>query len=187
MALDGVITCVASIVLKKIGSQGAEDMPQVINLIKFCVAIFFVFIIVLLSLLSSLNEIRVYLDIYTFIVIVSVPLLYHLTLHGVISFARAVSVPFYSDVNISDINNALEFFTSYRKTLWYFAGFMVICNAIEFFWSMDDPNSIGPATAVILLSVLYASLINLVFIWPFCCLVRKRALQMGYMLSDMRA
>ena len=125
------------------------------------------------AIVSSASSILGFIDIPTFIVVGIVPFLFTSTLFGFKNMASAFSVSTKKEAGKDKLLQALDFFKFYGKITWI-AGFFAVIIGFSGMLKYLNMSTLGPNTAVTLLSILYSGIIYAVVVLPFTILIKKQ-------------
>jgi len=116
----------------------------------------------------------IFLDIPSFIIIGILPFLFVSILFGFKEMCLAFSTAFRNNTDKGQLLNAISFFKMYGKTIWITCFITILISVISILGFLEDKSVIGPNLAIVLISVLYTALINVLIIIPFTIFLKKQ-------------
>jgi uncharacterized membrane protein YhaH (DUF805 family) len=142
--------------------------------LRFFGSIVLAIVVFLGIIVLSGGHFSAYIDTASFILIGIVPLLYQLILFGAKNFKNAFSSPLKKECSAEEADKAIVFFKMYNKSLWIFTLAALGISLLAVFVFLDNPDALGPNLAVVILSVIYASIISLILILPYIAIAKQR-------------
>ncbi len=144
------------------------------NIHRFLCSIVVVAAFFLSLVLMEGGQVDLFVDLPTLLIVLFFPLLYALALFGVAATRKAFLDPLRKESSPEDLQAAFAFFTAYGRATWLFALASCGIGAIRMLSDLTDYRKIGFFAAVILLSILYAAMIQLLLIGPYLVCAKRR-------------
>jgi len=138
-----------------------------LSLIVFLIGIVFT------SLFSG-NNILMYVDIPSLLIVGIIPFLFVSILFGFKEMVLFFSVSFKKEIEKEKLTEALDFFKIHGKTTWIAGIIAVIIGIIGILVNLEDKAAIGPNVALILISILYSGIINVIIVTPFIIFIKRK-------------
>jgi flagellar motor component MotA len=114
------------------------------------------------------------LDLPTLITVGLVPFLFISVLFGFKEMKAAYRTALQKEPDAKHILKSKGFFNIFSATIWIMGMVSVIIGIIGMLANLEDRASIGPNTALTLVSIFYSGLIYLMFIFPFMLMLKKK-------------
>ncbi|OHD82458.1 MAG: hypothetical protein A3J97_10470 [Spirochaetes bacterium RIFOXYC1_FULL_54_7] len=133
------------------------------------------------AILVSGGHLMIVLDPYSMILVLGLPFIIAFGSWPLRDICRAFSAPFDPSADGKDLRKAAEFFESFRSWLAVSAATGAMTGLLLMLALFDLDNGLarlGSNLAVMLLSVFYALVLNLLFVLPLGALARRRLLDM---------
>jgi flagellar motor component MotA len=143
-------------------------------MVRYLVALFVLLagIIAPAYLIDKINPMA-FVDIPSFIISVIMPFLFVSIFFGFKKTSNAFSIPLKKEPEKDKLKPALNFFKMYGITTWVAGLVGIIIGLISMLLNFDDKNKVGPALAIILISLFYSAIINMLIIIPFRVFINK--------------
>jgi hypothetical protein len=120
-----------------------------------------------------------FLDLPSAITVVVFPFIYQWALFGSSGVRKAFAAGFKKTAPMEDIKTAQLFFRSYAKITWFSVLLSCVIGTITMLIYLEDPSGLGPNIAVMLISLLYAILLEFVAIVPFLVILKRRIIELN--------
>ena len=147
---------------------------EYLMILNYLFAVLAIGISAVLTVFFSGGGMTAYLDIPAALITVVFPFIYQWALFGPSVIKKAFAAGFKESASMEDIKTAQLFFKSYAKTVWFSVLLPVVIGTIAILKYLEDRTMLGPNFAVILISLLYATIIELVIICPHLVMLKKR-------------
>ncbi|MFP3091452.1 hypothetical protein LQZ21_14125 [Treponema sp. TIM-1] len=118
----------------------------------------------------------VYIDLPNALLIIIFPLAYQWILFGKNFTGIAFTAPFKKEPSLGELSKSQVFFKSYRKLTWITALVVIIIAMIAMLMFLENRSALGPNMAIAFISTLYAGLIDILVIFPYTIILKKRML-----------
>jgi hypothetical protein len=129
---------------------------------------------IVLTIIASGGMTVFYGNILSFLIVGIFPLVFVGILFGFKEIGFSFSAALKKDIGKDKLIKALGFFKIYGKTIWI-AGFTaILIAAITMVVALEDKSGLGPNLSMILITLLYSGIINLVIIIPFTVFIKKQ-------------
>ena len=114
------------------------------------------------------------MDLPNFITVGLVPFLFVSVLFGFKEMKAAYTTALQKEPDADRISKSKGFFNIYGATIWIMGMVSVIIGFIGMLANLEDRASIGPNTALALVSLFYSGLIYLAVVFPFMLMLKKK-------------
>ena len=159
-----------------------ENMKNIIdgNIFKYILSVIIVLLIFVFSIWIINDKINIfdYIDIPTLSFVGLLPFCIMWILFGNSKTKRIISVPFTKNENDDILKESLLFIRIYNKIIWCSTSLVIIINSIDILLTLGGIKSsefdYRIHLALILISPLYAFLINLIFIVPYTIIIKRK-------------
>jgi flagellar motor component MotA len=148
-------------------------------LFNYLLAVLIIALGFVLMALTTGGGLLYFLDLPSVSILIISPLVYHLALFGPAGFKRAFAAPFRKEVSLEQVTSAQLFFKAYNKVTWIAAFIAVLVGLIAILAHLEDPKLLGPNLAVMLVSLLYAEIMNGILILPLSLLLKRRLIELN--------
>lgn len=147
-------------------------------ILKYLFAVLAMGISVILTILFSGGAVTGCLDIPAALITVILPFIYQWALFGPSMIKTAFTAGFKKSPSMEDIKKSQLFFKSYAKILWFSVLLPVIIGTVTMLKYLEDRTMLGPNLAMTLLSLLYATIIEVAVIIPYLVLLKRRTIEL---------
>jgi flagellar motor component MotA len=147
---------------------------------RYLLSLAFCFLGIILGIsfvLGSLSPIWIYLNLYSFITVGILPLIFMGILFGFKEMGLAFSETFKKESKENKLIQRINIFKLYGKTIWVIGIIAVFIVSISMLVVLDDITQLGPPLAYILTTILYCGIKNVLVIIPFIVLNKKQFLE----------
>ena len=127
-----------------------------------------------MTIITSGGMVVFYGNILSFLTVGIFPLLFLGILFGFKEIGFSFSAALRKDIEKDKLIKALDFFKIYGKTIWivgFIAGLIV---AITMLVALEDKSGLGPNLSMILITLLYSGIINIVIVIPFTVFIKRQ-------------
>jgi flagellar motor component MotA len=132
-----------------------------------------------LTILFSGGLIADFLDLSAVLITVIFPFIYQWAFFGPSVIKKAFTAGFKESASMEDIKTAQLFFKSYAKIVWFSVLLPIVIGTITMLKHLEDPTMLGPNMAMILISLLYAIIIELTIIIPHLIILKRRITELN--------
>jgi flagellar motor component MotA len=115
-----------------------------------------------------------YGNILSFLIVGIFPLVFVGILFGFKEIGFSFSTALKKDIEKDKLTKALDFFKIYGKTIWIVGFTAILIMAITMVVALEDKSGLGPNLSMILTTLLYCGIINLVIIIPFTVFIKRQ-------------
>ncbi|MDL2229173.1 hypothetical protein LJC14_02875 [Treponema sp. OttesenSCG-928-L16] len=123
---------------------------------------------------SGLGRVLFLVDIPSLIAVGILPFFFISILFGFKNMASAFSVSFRKDIEKDKLINASIFFKLFGKTIWLAGLIAVLIGVIAILKDLGDWSALGVNLAIILISLFYSALLQLMIIIPFTLMINTK-------------
>ena len=127
-----------------------------------------------MTIITSGGMVVFYGNILSFLTVGIFPLLFLGILFGFKEIRFSFSAALRKDIEKDKLIKAIDFFKIYGKTIWivgFIAGLIV---AITMLVALEDKSGLGPNLSMILITLLYSGIINIVIVIPFTVFIKRQ-------------
>ena len=143
-------------------------------MVRYCLSLMVFLAGIILTINASAGRASFYLDIPSLIIVGIFPFLFVSILFGFNEMRSAFSVPFKKGTEKYKLIKSLNFFKIYGETTWIMGIISVLIGVIAVIVVLEDKSTLDLNIAVLLISLLYSGIINVVIVIPFTVLIKKR-------------
>jgi len=147
-------------------------------MIRYIISIVLFFSTTIFAIILNKVSLASFLWTLSFIIVIVLPFLFVSILYGFrYGFKKmilAFSLPFNRSIDKEKLSKAIVFFKSYEKITWIACIVGILIGVVTLLINFDDISYWGPNYALILLSIFYAAMVNIIMIIPFTILIRKK-------------
>jgi hypothetical protein len=129
---------------------------------------------IVLTIMTSGGMAVFYGNILSFLIVGIFPLVFVGILFGFKEIGLSFSTALKKDTGKDKLIKALDFFKIYGKTIWIVSFTAILIAAITMVVALEDKSGLGPNLSMILITLLYSGIINLVIIIPFTVFIKKQ-------------
>jgi flagellar motor component MotA len=147
-------------------------------ILNYLFAVLVIGVSFVLTVLFSGESIPTFLDLPSALITVVFPFIYQWALFGPSRIGKAFAAVFKKSASMEDIKKSQIFFRSCAKTVWFSALLPVVIGTVSMLKNLDDRSMLGPNLGMILLSLLYAVVIELVVIVPCLAVLKRRLVEL---------
>jgi flagellar motor component MotA len=147
-------------------------------ILKYLFAVLAMGISIVLTVLFSGGIITACLDLPSALITIILPLIYQWALFGPSMIKKAFTTGFKKSASMEDIKKSQLFFKSYAKILWFSVLLPVIIGTVMILKYLEDRTMLGPNMAMTLLSLLYATIIEVAVIIPYLVILKRRIIEL---------
>jgi len=143
--------------------------------LRFYAASVFIFLILVGAIIASGNSLVLYVDIASLILSILIPYIiisFLYTPKEQMQFKKEIFTPIGTG-NKKELERALDYFKSFKSLLIYTAIVATILGLIAMMANLQDPESLGPNFAVLLIVPLYVSMFMLLVTEPLRAAAEK--------------
>ena len=138
-----------------------------VSLLAFLAGIF-------MTIITSGGMVVFYGNILSFLTVGIFPLLFLGILFGFKEIGFSFSAALRKDIEKDKLIKAFDFFKIYGKTIWI-VGFIVgLIVAITMLVALEDKSGLGPNLSMILITLLYSGIVNIVIVIPFTVFIKRQ-------------
>jgi flagellar motor component MotA len=147
---------------------------EYLMVLNYLFAVLAIGISAVLTVLFSGGGITTYLDVPSALITVIFPFIYQWALFGPSVIKKAFTAGFKKSASMEDIKKSQFFFKSYAKIVWFSVLLAVAIGTVAMLKNLEDRTMLGPNLAVTLISLLYATIIEVVIIIPYLVILKRR-------------
>jgi hypothetical protein len=138
-----------------------------LSLLVFLVGIF-------LTIITSGGMVVFYGNVLSFLIVGIFPLLFLGILFGFKEIGFSFLTALRKDIEKDKLTKALDFFKIYGKTIWIVGFTASLIVVITMLVALEDKSGLGPNLSMILITLLYSGIINIVIVIPFTVFIKKQ-------------
>ena len=138
-----------------------------LSLLVFLVGIF-------LTVITSGGMVVFYGNVLSFLIVGIFPLLFLGILFGFKEIGFSFLTALRKDIEKDKLTRALDFFKIYGKTIWIVGFTASLIVVITMLVALEDKSGLGPNLSIILITLLYSGIINIVIVIPFTVFIKKQ-------------
>jgi hypothetical protein len=118
-------------------------------------------------------------DVPSVVIMVVFPLLYQWALFGSSGFRKAFTAGFKKAPPVADVKTAQLFFRSYEKIIWFSALSSFVISITTMLIDLEDRSGLGVHLAIMLISLIYAVILEVLVIVPFLVILKRRTIELN--------
>ena len=138
-----------------------------LSLLVFLVGIF-------LTIITSGGMVVFYGNVLSFLIVGIFPLLFLGILFGFKEIGFSFLTALRKNIEKDKLTKALDFFKIYGKTIWIVGFTASLIVVITMLVVLEDKSGLGPNLSMILITLLYSGIINIVIVIPFTVFIKKQ-------------
>jgi hypothetical protein len=119
------------------------------------------------------------LDVPSVLIAIIFPFIYQWALFGPSAIRKAFTAGFKKSVSMEEIKISQFFFKSYAKIVWFSTLLPTVIGTVAMLKNLEDRSMLGPNFAMILLSLLYAVIIEVIIIIPHLTILKRRVIELN--------